>query len=125
MNHFYYLKSIMSKRSESWSKDLNKIILSKSLRVGTPYNSVAGEVLSKYIRRNLGSNFNKKKLGIDELIKTLEEYPRDYNVMIYPIMNDFFSGDCVVDNEIIGCALIERGGSFSMEGLWLNGRRIN
>ncbi|WP_158781960.1 hypothetical protein [Pantoea sp. BAV 3049] len=127
MNHLGYLKSALPKKRERWSQDLNKILMSDSLKIGIPYDEDLNLLLLKYKKRSLSNeSFGSDIFGLNALIKNLSSCSGNHKAKIYPLKNDFFSGECVImENEIIGCAFIKRGRSSSKEGLWINGNKID
>lgn len=101
--------------------------MSNSLQVGKPYNESLSFLWVKYERRMAFNKWHGKKVvGLADLLKKRSLYSESQKVKVYPMKDDHFSGECViVDDKIIGCAFIERGGSFSKKGLWIDGKIID
>ncbi|QKZ03784.1 hypothetical protein [Pseudomonas eucalypticola] len=127
MENINYLKSTLPKKTESWVLDLNEILSSDSLHVGTPYEESVRLLLFKINQRVVKSgDLDKKTIGLAELAESLSLLVGEEKVRVYPMKSDVFSGDCIVVNdEMIGCAFIELGCSLSRRGLWIGGNKID
>jgi len=121
-----YLRSSLPKSKEPWSKSLNEILMSDSIHCGTPYDETIKFLLFKYRNRSVYYKKNKRGvIGLNDLVNSLSSFEENKKAKVYPLHNDLYSGDCIImDDKMIGCALIERGLSSSKEGLWINGDKI-
>lgn len=129
MKNMKKLNSILlRKNSESWSMDLKKILDSDNIQLGNPYNEKSNYLLTKYKKRMGLYNENDGHnhiFGLIDLVKKLSLLSGDENLEVYPMQNDLFIGECILkENEMIGCAFIKRGRSYSKNGLWIEGNKI-
>lgn len=127
MNHLKYLRSILPFEGDKWSQWLDGILISNSVQIGTPYDEDLNLLLSKYKKRVIFSkNLAADTFGLNELVHKLSSYSSDHKLTVYPMENEFFTGECViVHDEIIGCTFIKRGHSVSKKGLWVYGSKVD
>lgn len=127
MSYLNYLRSALPDKKEGWTRGLNEILMSNSLKIGIPYDENLNLLLFKYKRRSVLSGDGESEMfGINDLIKRLSSCADEHKAKVCPLRNNSFSGECVIMNDkIIGCAFIKRGRSCSKEGLWVDGNKID
>lgn len=127
MEYVKYLSARLPKKECDWLVILNEILMSNSLQISQPYDEHLSLLLLKYKKRmTLSQLCENRAIGLEELISKLSLYPDSQKAIIYPMGNKLFTGECVVINEeVVGCAFINRGRSSFKEGLWVDGRKID